>query len=301
MQYAIQTEHLSRSFGSIRAVQDISLQVPEASVFGFLGPNGAGKTTTIRMLLGLIRPTEGEVSLHGLSLRQNHREALKKVGAIVETPALYPNLTARENLQLSIRTHGGHHSEIMPLISMVRLDNALDRRVSNYSLGMRQRLALARAMLNRPKILILDEPTNGLDPAGIAEFRELIISLPKEFGTTVFLSSHLLAEVEQTVTYCALLHQGRLLFQGSLEQMEQQFSARIEIESSRPRSVVQALQTKAFPASLEYDKICIDQSMNIQQREHLLKELVAADLPVSGFQVQRPSLEQIFFKLTGQI
>ena len=299
MSYAIQTEHLSRNFSSFKAVDNINLNVPEASVFGFLGPNGAGKTTTIRMLLGLIKADNGTVLLNGYSLHKQPNDALNNVGAIVETPALYPNLTGRENLKLSLRTHGGERSEIAPLIALVGLNHALDRRVSGYSLGMRQRQALARAMLNRPKLLILDEPTNGLDPAGIAEFRELVTSLPKRFGTTVFLSSHLLTELEQTASHCALLHHGQVIFQGSLKELEQQFNAWIDIESSQPKRVVEVLRAKDLDASIDQGKVRIHQPMNQSEREKLMHELILAGAPISGLSSCQPSLEEIFFKLTG--
>jgi ABC-type multidrug transport system ATPase subunit len=194
--FIIETNDLTRRFGSVKAVDGVSLRVPPGSIYGFLGPNGAGKTTTIRMLLGLIRPNAGEVSLFGRSLSEQRLELLRRVGSLVESPSLYPHLTGWENLELIRRMVGGKPSEIEHALAVVRMEDAAHRLVREYSLGMRQRLGLAVALYGQPELLILDEPTNGLDPAGIHEMRELICSLPHE-GLTVFLSSHLLSEVDQ--------------------------------------------------------------------------------------------------------
>ena len=191
MNLAIETAGLSRAFGSVTAVDGVDLQVPEGSVFGFLGPNGAGKTTTIRMLLGLISASAGTVRINGEDLGAARSAALSGVGAIVESPALYPNLTGRDIMAMAARLGGRSSGEAREMIDQVGLTAAANRRVSGYSLGMRQRLALAHAMLGKPRLLILDEPTNGLDPAGIADMRELIRALPRRLGATVFLSSHL--------------------------------------------------------------------------------------------------------------
>src|ERR1051325_9454199 len=209
----IETRGLTRRFGAQLAVDTLNLSVPAAGVYGFLGPNGAGKTTAIRMLLGLIRPTAGEVCLFGQSLNGNQRSVLRRVGALVEAPSLYPHLTGRENLEVTRRLLGSDRNLVEVALATVKLTKDADRRVREYSLGMRQRLGLALALLNKPQLLILDEPTNGLDPAGIHEMRDLIRRFPAEFGVTVFLSSHLLSEVEQIASDIGIIHEGRLLFQ----------------------------------------------------------------------------------------
>jgi ABC-type multidrug transport system ATPase subunit len=219
---AITTSGLTRRFGMLTAVDDLDLRVPRSSIYGFLGPNGAGKTTTIRLLLGLIRPHAGEVQLFGEPLRQRRMVLLRRVGALVESPSLYPNLTGRENLEVTRRLIGGEKAQIGQALHIVHLEDAADRRVGGYSSGMKQRLSLALALLNTPELLILDEPTNGLDPAGIQEMRDLIVRLPQEYGVTVFLSSHLLAEVEQVATHIGIIRQGRLRFQGTLRAGEGQ-------------------------------------------------------------------------------
>jgi ABC-2 type transport system ATP-binding protein len=214
--YAIETEALTRAFGARAAVEQLNLLVPNGGIYGFLGPNGAGKTTTIRMLLGLIRPDSGKVRLFG---KHFEFSMLNRVGSLVEAPSLYPHLTGRENLEVTRRLVGAARADIDRVLAIVRLARDADRLVREYSLGMRQRLGLALALLNSPELLILDEPTNGLDPAGIHEMRDLLRRMPAEHGVTVFLSSHLLSEVEQIAGSVGIIREGRMLFQGSLAEL----------------------------------------------------------------------------------
>ncbi|MBN1659800.1 MAG: ATP-binding cassette domain-containing protein, partial [Anaerolineae bacterium] len=195
------------------AVAGVNLQVPARSVYGFLGPNGAGKTTTIRLLLGLLRPHAGEVHLFEEPLRRHRRTLLRRVGALVESPSLYPNLTGRENLEVTRRLVDATPAQAERVLHIVHLAGVAHHRVSGYSSGMRQRLGLALALLADPELIVLDEPTNGLDPAGMQEIRALLRALPEEYGVTVFLSSHLLAEVEQVATHIGIIQDGRLRFQ----------------------------------------------------------------------------------------
>ncbi len=230
--WMIETRQLTRSFKDTRAVDGLSLQVPAGSVYGFLGPNGAGKTTTIRMLLGLIRPDGGEIRLFNRRLRDDTMGVLRRVGSLVESPSLYPHLNGRENLEVLRRMTGGSRSEIDRVLKVVNLENAANRLVRNYSLGMRQRLGLAVALFGQPELLILDEPTNGLDPAGIHEMRELICRLPAE-GLTVFLSSHLLSEVEQMVTQIGIVQSGRLIFQGKPDELKTRTRNQVFVATDR--------------------------------------------------------------------
>jgi ABC-2 type transport system ATP-binding protein len=219
----IQTQGLSRSFGDRQVVCGLDLSVPEQVVYGFLGPNGAGKTTTIRMLLGLIHPTSGSISFFGKPAVSGDWHRLEKVGALVEAPSLYPNLTGRENLEVVRRMLDLPRVNIDRVLGIVKLSNDANRLVRHYSLGMQQRLAIALAMLNQPKLLILDEPTNGLDPFGIQEIRDLIRDIPEKEGVTVFLSSHLLSEVELMATHVGIIRSGSLRFQGPLARLRQQW------------------------------------------------------------------------------
>jgi len=217
--HAVSTRGLTKRFGGVVAVTDVALEVPLQCVYGFLGPNGAGKTTTIRMLLGLVRPTAGEVHILGLPMPASRREVLARVGAVVEQPTLYPHLTGVENLELKRRLMGAPPSSIHHALEVVGMTAHAGRLVAKYSTGMRQRMGIATALLGSPDLLILDEPTNGLDPSGIEGLRRLIRELPDRLGATVFVSSHILGEIEQIADHVGILHEGRLVLQGPLAPM----------------------------------------------------------------------------------
>src|SRR5262249_35043291 len=251
--HAIETCGLTRRFGAKLAVDELNLSAPEAGVYGFLGPNGAGKTTTIRMLLGLIRPHAGEVRLFGVPLTSDRLPLMRMVGSLVETPSLYPHLTGRENLEVTRRLLGAPHELIDNSLEIVKLAQDAHRRVREYSMGMRQRLGLALALLNKPRLLILDEPTNGLDPAGIHEMRDLIRRMPAEFGATVFLSSHLLSEVEQIASHIGIIHQGRLLFQGTLAELQAQRQEHLTVGVKDPEQAVRSLAAAGWSAKRRDD------------------------------------------------
>lgn len=206
----LETENLSKQYGEQMAVRNVSLQIERGSIYGLLGPNGAGKSTTLKMLVGLLRPTGGRIILDG---RPWQRESLSKIGSLIESPALYGNLTAEENLLVHTRLLKIPKTKITEVLETVNLKNTGKKRVSQFSMGMKQRLGIAAALLNDPELLILDEPTNGLDPFGIQELRELIISF-SEKGMTVILSSHILSEVAQVADTIGIISGGKLLFQG---------------------------------------------------------------------------------------
>ncbi len=212
MTLAIQSDGLSRRFGKLPAVEGLDLRVPEGTITAFLGPNGAGKTTTIRLLLGLLKPTSGTCEV--LGHRPGEVEALRQLGAMVESPSLYGHLTGFENVEITRLMRGGVRSETDRVLEVVGLTRDAHRVVQQYSLGMRQRLAMALALFGSPRLLVLDEPTNGLDPSGIQEIRELIRQVPKQTGAAVFLSSHILAEVEQVASNLVVIHRGVLRYQG---------------------------------------------------------------------------------------
>ncbi|HEX7341627.1 MAG TPA: ABC transporter ATP-binding protein [Rhodanobacteraceae bacterium] len=227
--FAIQTHQLARVFAGGQGVHGIDLEVPEGAIFGFLGPNGAGKTTTIRLILGLLQADAGELHLFGQKFTRTHRAMLDRVGALVEEPSLYPHLSARDNLEVTRRLVGVPRQRIDEVLRMVELDADADRRVRTFSTGMRQRLGIALALLGQPRLLILDEPTNGLDPAGIASMRRFIQRMAHELGLTVFLSSHLLTEIEQMASHVGIVHGGRLLFQGTLDELRTKSRPCLEI------------------------------------------------------------------------
>lgn len=212
----IETKHLTKTYGDFTAVSGIDLQIPKGEVYGFLGPNGAGKSTTMKMLLGLTKPTSGSLTIDGKQYPENRTEILKEIGSLIEAPAFYGNLTGEENLEILRRILGLPKSDVLEALEIVGLTQFRKRLARNYSLGMKQRLGLAGAIIGKPPILILDEPTNGLDPVGIHEIRTLIRSLPERFGCTVLVSSHLLSEIELMADTIGILNHGRLLFEGTM-------------------------------------------------------------------------------------
>lgn len=297
---AIATYGLTRSFGKIIAVDEINLRVLKGSVYGFLGPNGAGKTTTIRMLLGLIRPTAGKVELLGSPLDLERQALLGRVGALVETPSLYPHLTGRENLDLVCKMTGISTHQIPRVLAIMRLADSANRLVGQYSMGMRQRLGMAQALLGSPELLILDEPTNGLDPAGIHEIRDLITRLPQEHGVTVFLSSHLLNEVEQMATHVGIIQQGHLLFQGPLDSLQARLedSLTLGVDQVEDTEKLLAQNGWKFARHVNGSTRLVIKVNGASDAALLNTQLVTAGIHVYHLSMNQVSLEEIFLKIT---
>lgn len=221
MDYMITTEHLTKRYKNFISVNNVSLHIRKGSIYGFLGPNGAGKSTTMKMLLGLTAPTNGSFTIDGRHLPDDRMEILKEIGSFIESPSFYANLTGRENLDVIRGVLGLPKSSVEDALELVGLTEFGDRLAKKYSLGMKQRLGLAGALIGRPPILILDEPTNGLDPAGIHEIRNLVKSLPDLYDCTILISSHMLSEIELMADDIGILNHGRLLFEGSLDNLRQ--------------------------------------------------------------------------------
>lgn len=222
MKEIIKTNSLTKKYGEQVCVNNLNMSVPENRIYGFLGPNGAGKSTTLKMLLGLVRPTKGEIDIFGRRVNSKNRiDILRNVGSLIESPSYYGHLTARENLKIFAALSDVPKANIDKVLEIVRLNNQQSKKASKFSLGMKQRLGLASALLSFPKLLILDEPTNGLDPAGIQEIRELIKSLPKQYGMTVIVSSHLLAEIDQMAEDVGIIANGKLMYQGELNKLHE--------------------------------------------------------------------------------
>ena len=292
---AIRTDALTRLFPAGQGVRGLGLEVPAGSIYGFLGPNGAGKTTSIRLLLGLLRPQEGTIHLFGERL-DDRRAALRQVGALVESPSLYGHLSGRENLEVTRRLLGAPASRIDWALARVDLVGAANRRVREYSLGMRQRLAIALALLGAPRLLVLDEPSNGLDPAGIAELRRLLRGLADD-GITIFVSSHLLSEVELVATHVGVLHEGRLRFQGRLQELRTRVRPRLLL---RCEPVLRAADLLARAGELPHLRPDGGLELELHQRDAaaINRLLVEHEVAVSQLQLQQPSLESLFFDLT---
>lgn len=219
----VKTENLSKEYDGIYRVKDLDIRINEGDIYGFLGPNGAGKSTTMKMLLGLVKPNAGTIEIMGRNFNEKNRQGiLKDVGSLIESPSYYGHLTGKENMEIIRRLLDLPKRNIEEAVRIVRMEKQMDKKVKNYSLGMKQRLGIAMALARRPKLLILDEPTNGLDPAGIEEMRELIKVLPKRYGMTVMISSHILSEIDQMATVVGIISQGNLIFQENMSVLDEQ-------------------------------------------------------------------------------
>jgi lantibiotic transport system ATP-binding protein len=292
---AIKTRDLTRSFAGRPAVANLDLRVPQRGIYSFLGPNGSGKTTTIRMLLGLIRPDRGSVEIFG---RPFSHDLLGRIGSLVEMPSLYSHLTGAENLEVTRRQLGVPATAIDRNLDIVGLRDDANRLVREYSLGMRQRLGLALALLGSPDLLILDEPTNGLDPAGIHEMRDLLRRLPTEHGVTVFLSSHLLAEVEQVAEFIGILHQGKMVFQGSLAELRRTENSRVRIAVRRSAEAVELLRQLRYDARADTADVVLV-SAPADEANKINRLLIENGHDIFHLSVEHDTLEGIFLKLTG--
>ncbi len=287
-------QHLTKVIGKRTIVSDVSFDVFAGEVFGFLGPNGAGKTTTIRMLVGLIKPTAGRILICGHDVQHQFEQAMRCIGCIVETPDLYRFMTGRENLAHFARMLDADDDDIERVASLVNLSTRLDQRVGTYSLGMRQRLGIAQAMLGNPRVLILDEPANGLDPAGIREIRELLRQLARERGMSVFVSSHLLAEVELTCDRVAIIHKGQLLRTGTVRDLiSSQRSMEFRVGEVSRAAEILADQNP----TIEHDRLLlpIDESA----APPLVAALTEAGIDVYRVAPHRQTLEEMFIEATG--
>jgi lantibiotic transport system ATP-binding protein len=294
---AIETLGLSKRFPGGHGVHGLDLAVPPGAIYGFLGPNGAGKTTTIRLLLSLLRPSAGTIRIAGEALTARDRSALAHVGALVESPSLYGHLTGRENLEVTRRLLAAPRQRVDAVLRQVELAGDADRLVRTYSLGMRQRLALALALLGEPRILILDEPTNGLDPAGIQEFRALLRQLTAEHGLTVFLSSHLLAEIELIASHLGVLDAGRLLFQGTLAELRRRAPPRLVIGCDDPALARQELQAAGETVAWDGDGQLVV-ALGERTSAQINRLLVERGVAVSRLAPDDASLESLFLALT---
>lgn len=295
---AIQTEHLTKRFKQRVAVDDVSLEVQRGEVFGFLGPNGAGKTTTIGMLLGLIMPTSGRALVCGHDVQRDPVAALRRVGAMIEAPAFYPYLSGYDNLRVLARASGLSRARIKTVLAQVELEQRARDRFSTYSQGMRQRLAIAAALLAEPEIIILDEPTNGLDPAGTVEIRTLIRSLSAQ-GHTIFLSSHLLHEVEQVCQRVAILKQGRILAQGTVAELlrrGQGVQVRVIGDTMRALEVLRAVPW--INAVEQRDDLLLVDAPS-ERASDVNRLLAHQDVAVAEIRAREASLEQFFLEVTG--
>lgn len=299
MNNIITTNALTKEYDHKKVVNTLDLNVPEGSVYGFLGPNGAGKSTTLKMLLGLVKPTGGEIRVFGKKLSQENRlEILKQTGSLIEAPSYYGHLSGKENLRIICKLKNVPEKDIMRVLHLVRMEKQMDKKVKNYSLGMKQRLGIAAALLGSPRLLLLDEPTNGLDPAGIQEIRELIRDLP-EHGITVLVSSHLLAEIDQMATDVGIIDKGHLIFQDSLVILHEHSRSRILFQTSDNEAAFRLLNTAGMSVKWETDSFYLDHVSDDIVMD-AVGQCVNAGIGVFRVTEQQKSLEDIFLSLTGK-
>ena len=297
--YCVQTRQLSHNFSAQAAVlQTINLQVPKGSIYGFLGPNGAGKTTTLRLLLGLLKQQQGEILIFGKALEQNRVAILKQVGSLIESPSLYGHLTATENMLLWQKIYQCPKERISAVLHLVGLADTGNKKAGQFSLGMKQRLSIAVALLHNPELLVLDEPTNGLDPNGMIEIRSLLLQLNQEQGITILLSSHLLAEIEKLVSHVGVINKGQMMFQGTLDDLKskQQEALSIVFETNNTMQTLQIIRDNDLLPQVADGKVIIPAvSKNITAK--IIQQLVNNGIEVYEAGIIKNDLESIFMEL----
>jgi len=300
MEFAIETNQLTKRFGDVLAVDSVNLRVKPGEIYGFLGLNGAGKTTTIRALLGMIRPSAGNVKVLGQAVGPYGRGPWARVGHLVETPSSYPELSVRENLEIARRLHGVTDLEATSrIIEKLALPPYADRKAGTLSLGNLQRLGLARALLHEPELLLLDEPANGLDPAGVVEIRELLTSLAHEKGVTIFMSSHILTEVDRLATRIGIIHQGQLIEELDTDALEKLRSKRLGVRVRNLEAAQIYLRSVGYKFALNDETIMIEDTQAIEHPDDIARMMVNAGIPPMRLAVEQQDLEEHFLQLTG--
>lgn len=294
----VETKGLTKIYGGISRINELDIRIREGDVYGFLGPNGAGKSTTMKMLLGLVKPSSGNITIFGKPFVEKTRiEILKNIGSLIEMPSYYGHLTGRENMEIVRRLLNTPQSNIEEAVRIVRMEKQMDKKVKNYSLGMKQRLGIAMALTKFPKLLILDEPTNGLDPSGIEEIRELIKMLPKKYGMTVMISSHILSEIDQVASSIGIINHGELIFQEKKEILDNQRQSYITIRTSNTEETCRILNIN-IPGKrtsvINLGTLSDDDIGNIVYR------LNNNNVQVYRIEEHKRTLEDIFLDLTGK-
>ena len=296
-QLIIETRDLSYKFGNQLVLDSVSLKVPKGCIYGFLGPNGAGKTTTIKILLNLLYSAENNVFLFGKELKTTRIDALSRIGSLIEQPAIYPHLTGKENLVNRAMLLGVSRKRVDEMLQLVDLSNSAAKKAGKYSLGMKQRLGIALALLPDPELLILDEPTNGLDPNGILEVRKLLQKLTTEHGKTVFVSSHLLAEVDKMASYVGIINHGKLAFQGSIQQLHADYASQVSIQVDDTVAATNMLLKNGYSADIDDDSIQLPFSTK-EEMGNINSLLIARGYTVFSLTRTKHDLEKLFLDIT---
>lgn len=300
MEMIIETTALTKRYHKSQVVNELDLKVPSGSIYGFLGPNGAGKSTTMKMLLGLVKPTKGKILIMDKPVTNSNRlDILKNTGSLIESPAYYGHLSGRENLMLIAALKQVPAKQVDDVLSIVRLQEQQHKKVSQYSLGMKQRLGIAAALLGYPPLLLLDEPTNGLDPAGIQEMRALICTLPEKYGITVLVSSHLLSEIDQMATHVGIIDKGTLIFQDKLAVLHEHSHPRIHLRTTDNPTAHQLLRQNQISSLCERDTLYLttNREQDILRAGYLL---IQSGIGILRIEEEQKSLEDIFLNLVGR-
>ncbi len=298
--FAIETVGLTHHFGTQTVVKDLSLQVPKGSIYGFLGPNGAGKTTTIKILLNLLQSPADQGFIFGKEINANRIASLKRMGSLVEQPAIYTHLTGKENLVNRCTLLGINKSKCTEMLSLVGLTEAANKKAGKYSLGMKQRLGIALALIGDPELLLLDEPTNGLDPNGIIEIRNLMIELTTKHGKTILVSSHLLAEIERTATHVGIINKGELLFQGTIGELHDLSKPVVKIETNDQAAAANIVGTTGAEIVHQDENTISVTFKGKEDMGHLNTLLVQNGITVYSINKERKDLENLFLDITSK-
>lgn len=300
MKLAIETFNLTKRYRGSHAVENLNMKVPAGSIYGFLGPNGAGKSTTMKMILNLTKPDSGSVQVLGKTVDSSNRvEILKSTGSLIESPSYYGHLSGRENLEIAAMLKGVSKKEIDAVLKIVRMEKQQNKKASQYSLGMKQRLGLACALLGQPQVLLLDEPTNGLDPAGIQEMRELIRSLPSRYGMTVLVSSHLLSEIDQMATCAGIIDRGKMIFQGELEELRMHSHPQLLLRTQDNDAASRLLSAERISCKSKGGCLILP-GLSDEKTSRTVALLVQKGIGVIRVEERQKNLEEIFLSLTGK-
>jgi ABC-type multidrug transport system ATPase subunit len=299
--HCLETIDVHHRFGNHDVLRGVSMQVPTGSIYGFLGPNGAGKTTTLRLILGLLKTQRGETRIFGKPFHKDRIAILKNIGSMIESPSLYDHLTAAENLRVMQLVHRCPERRIAEVLELVGLSDTGKKRARQFSLGMRQRLAIATALLHRPSLIILDEPTNGLDPEGIIEVRHLLMELNRRDGCTILVSSHLLPEIERLATHVGILGKGNLLFQGTIDELRRrrQEVLSVRVSTSDNAAAIRAMTEDGIDAQLLEGEIVLPALTSVRIAA-MNRRLTARNLDVYEIRTVRNDLETIFLNLVRE-
>lgn len=302
MDPVIQLSQLSKRYKKFSAVEDVSLEIGKGEIYGFIGLNGSGKTTTIKMLLGMVRPSHGSCSIQGRKIELSNHSMWANVGSLVETPYAYPELTVKENLEIFRRLRGVSGAEaVHQVMDQLKLTGYADKKAGKLSLGNTQRLGIAKALLHKPEILILDEPSNGLDPTGIIEVRELFQHLAKDLGVTIFMSSHLLSEVAKIATTIGVIHQGKLLQEIRTDQFKDLLGKRLVIDARQQEKAMTALNDAGYPAEFNRDgRIETTADYAVRHPDEISRYLVSSGIPPTHLALEEEDLESYFLRVITQ-